>query len=262
MTEVTADSRLVAGLREDLVVALRTAAQHGMNEGIDNHFSAAVPATSTFLINRYGPDWSELAPADILLVDASGAVVDGAGTYDLSAFTIHRHMHAARPDAAVVFHTHMLGATAVALTEQGLSTRLSQAGMYFHGTVATVDYNGFVDADEEGLRLCAAISHDTDVVLMRNHGVMVLAPTVAHAWHRLYFLERAARLQVVATSQGVPLVEVSEAVARRTCSQWRVLEGDIAEALFASVRQGVARTAVGPNTPIERLATGPGPASS
>ena len=47
--------------RIDLAAALRAAALYGYNEGIDNHFSYAVPGSDDlFLLNPYGPDWSEL----------------------------------------------------------------------------------------------------------------------------------------------------------------------------------------------------------
>lgn len=227
----------IEGLRHDLALAFRAAAMHGMNEGIDNHFSVAVPGTESFMINRYGPDWSELTAEDILVVDMAGNVLQGSGSWDAAAFTIHKHLHVSRPDAAVIFHTHMTAATAVALTQAGLSTRLSQAAMYFHGAVVTVDYNGFINADDEGERLCRAVGTRSDVVLLRNHGVMVLAPTIATAWHRLYFLDRAAQLQVLATSQGVPLIEVSDTIASRTAAQWREIEEPIADQLFAAVRR-------------------------
>ena len=86
----------------DLAAALRAAALYGYNEGIDNHFSYAVPGSDDrFLLNPFGPDWSELPAADLIMVDGEGNVVDGDGEWEITAFMIHRGAHRpARPPAA------------------------------------------------------------------------------------------------------------------------------------------------------------------
>ena len=92
----------------DLAASLRAAALYGYNEGIDNHFSFAVPGSDDlFLLNPFGPDWSELTASDLITVDGEGNVVDGKGEWEVTAFMIHRGAHRARPSARCVFHTHM-----------------------------------------------------------------------------------------------------------------------------------------------------------
>ena len=61
-------------------------------------------------------------------------------------------------------------------------------------------------------------------MFLRNHGVMVTGPTIAEAWDDLYYLERAAEVQVKAMSTGRPLRSVDPDVARRVAAQMR--EGD------------------------------------
>ena len=102
------DQDLLRQARIDLAAALRAAALYGYNEGIDNHFSYAVPGSGNlFLLNPYGPEWSELTASDLLVVDGDGAVVDGEGEWETIAFMIHRGAHRARASARCVFHTHM-----------------------------------------------------------------------------------------------------------------------------------------------------------
>jgi ribulose-5-phosphate 4-epimerase/fuculose-1-phosphate aldolase len=228
--------------RADLVVALRAARLHDFTEGIDNHFSLAIGG-ERFLINRYGPDWSEITTADILTLDMDGNLVDGSGEWEFAAFTIHRAVHTARPDARAVLHTHMPWATAVTLGEAGLMTTLSQSAMYFHGRVQTLPYAGIATADAEGERIRRLLDDRADVVLMENHGVLVVGASLAQAWHRLYFLERACQLQVIAASTGQPLRTVTEAVAAQTFSQWRAVEEYAAPKLFDSLRRRVGNPA-------------------
>lgn len=223
--------------RHDLAAAFRIAAAHGFHEGIDNHLSLAVPGRQDlFLLNRYGPHWSEMTADDILTLDLDGNVVEGRGRWEATAFMIHRGCHRARPDARAVFHTHQPYATAVALTADGLDTRLSQNALYFHDAVARLDYGGLADVADEGDRIAGAVRDGASVVLLDNHGVLVVGRDVPHAWHQLYFLEQASRVQVLAQSTGRELVRVPEPVAARTHAQW-LADAEAPAALFAAEKR-------------------------
>jgi ribulose-5-phosphate 4-epimerase/fuculose-1-phosphate aldolase len=68
----------VARLREDLALALRAAAHHGLAEGVCNDFSALLPGEQDrYLINPRGLHWSEVGPDDIVLIDVRGNVLAG-----------------------------------------------------------------------------------------------------------------------------------------------------------------------------------------
>ena len=232
------DSAVVKQARIELAAAFRAAAHHGFNEGIDNHFSYAVPGRDDlFLLNRYGPHWSELRASDILMIDLDGNVVDGEGEIEVTAFVIHRGVHQARPTARAVFHTHQPYATALSMTSGGFDTTISQAAMYFHGHVVRLEYGGLADAAAEGVRIGNAVRDDINVVMMENHGVLVIGADLADAWHRLYFLERACEAQVLAQSTGQNLIRVSDEIATITAGQWAVEAEHMPAKLFAAERR-------------------------
>lgn len=221
MASHTVDRKVLAQGREDLVALLRVSERHGYNEGIDNHYSLAVDGhDDLFLLNRYGPHWSEMVPSDILLVDLDGNVVDGDGDGQITALQIHRQIHRARPDARCVMHTHMPFASAIASTKGGFVTRLTQNSMSFHGSVATLSYGGQVQGDGEGARLAQAVAEGANAIFLQNHGVILVGATPAEAWLRTYFLERACEVQVLAQSTGQELVLAPEEVAEHTARQW------------------------------------------
>jgi ribulose-5-phosphate 4-epimerase/fuculose-1-phosphate aldolase len=227
--------------RIELAAALRAAALYGYNEGIDNHFSYAVPGRDDlFILNPYGPDWSELRASDLIAVDGEGAVVDGDGEWEITAFMIHRGVHRARPTARCVFHTHMPYATAVSATEGGFDTTLSQAAMGFHGRVETCSYGGLAHAADEGERMGAAVGDDTRVVMLENHGVIVIGNDPAEAWSRLYFLERACQVQILAQSTGRPLIAVPDDVVRHTAELMQRDEAGPGK-LFEAVKRRLGR---------------------
>jgi ribulose-5-phosphate 4-epimerase/fuculose-1-phosphate aldolase len=237
--ELSAD--VVRRAKTDLAAALRAAALFGYNEGIDNHFSFAVPGSDDlFLLNPFGPDWSELTASDILTVDVEGNVVDGTGEWEATAFMIHRGAHRARPSARCVFHTHMPHATAVACTTGGFDTTLSQSAIGFHGRVATLAYGGLADAADEGDRIGSAVGDETSVVMLENHGVLVIGSDVADAWRKLYFLERASELQILAQSTGQPLIAVPDEVVTATAAAGFGDDGSAAK-LFAAVKRRLDR---------------------
>jgi len=237
----TSSPEALAAARVDLAAAFRAAALHGFNEGIDNHFSLAVPGRDDlFLLNRFGPHWSELRASDILTIDLDGNVVDGDGEWETTAFMIHRGAHRARPTARCVFHTHMPYATALSMVPGGLDTRASQNAMNFHGRIATLAYGGLADGSEEGDRIGQAIGDNVSVVMLESHGVLVIGETVAEAWQNLYFLERACQTQVLAMSTGQELIQVPEQIAVRNAQAW---ERDAfgADELFAAERRRLDR---------------------
>src|SRR5262245_50581319 len=206
--------------RIDLAAALRCAARLGLNEGICNHFSLAVPgAEDRFLINPQGLHWSEITPADLVVIDSDGNVVEGRHQVEATAFFIHSRIHLSKPNAACVLHTHMPYATAIAISDGGRLEWASQNALRFYGRVAYDEfYNGPVLDAEEGDRLSAQLEN-ADVLFLANHGVIVCGETVAQAFDDLYYLERACMVQVLAESTGKPLKLVPESVAAMTGRQ-------------------------------------------
>ena len=214
-----ADNSLLT-LKQDLALALRAAAHHGLAEGVCNHFSVALPdASQRFLINPRGLHWSEIGADDIVLVDADGAVLEGRHRVEPTAMFIHAAVHRIT-GRAVVLHTHMPYATALTLTvDRALDPTLSQGAMRFMGRIAVdTGYNGLALDWAEGERIAGAMQ-GREVAFLANHGVIVTGTSVAHAYDDLYYLERTCMHQVLAASTGRPLVPVNPELAAHVAAQ-------------------------------------------
>ncbi|MDX1781222.1 MAG: aldolase [Thalassovita sp.] len=224
--------------KEDLAACFRMAARNGFEEGICNHFSAVVPGhDDLFIVNPYGYAFRELTASKLLICDFRGNVVDGDGTPEATAFYIHAEMHKRLPRAKVAFHTHMPYATALSMTEGDPLIWAGQTALKFYGrTAVDADYNGLALDHAEGARIAGAVG-DADIVFMKHHGVMVLAPTIAEAWDDLYYLERAAEAQVLAMSTGRKVLPVSAEVAQATYEQMREEDSESAKLHLASIRR-------------------------
>ena len=76
--------------RVDLAAALRWAVKFDLHEGIDNHFTLAVPRREDrFLVHTYGAHWSEIGPDDLIVVDTEGNTVEGEGEIESAVYNIH-----------------------------------------------------------------------------------------------------------------------------------------------------------------------------
>ncbi|OLP61707.1 hypothetical protein BJF93_08900 [Xaviernesmea oryzae] len=211
--------------RVDLAACFRMAARYGMEEGICNHFSAVVPGyDDLFIVNPYGYAFSEITASMLLICDLHGQVVSGAGKPEATAFYIHARLHSRVPRAKAAFHTHMPYATALSMTEGEPLIFAGQTALKFYGRTAfDRDYNGLALDEREGDRIAGAVG-SADILFMKHHGVMVLAPNIAEAWDDLYYLERAAEVQVLALSTGRPVLPVKPEIAEAAYRQMR--EGD------------------------------------
>jgi ribulose-5-phosphate 4-epimerase/fuculose-1-phosphate aldolase len=214
------DSVKIRTLRNDLALALRAAAHHGLSEGVCNHFSVEIPDESgRFLLNPQGLLWHEIQGDDIVMVDTQGKRLAGRHPVESTAMFIHAAVHRIAKKACVL-HTHMPYATALTLTrERALDTALSQNAMRFHGRVAVDEhYNGFALDASEGERIATAMQ-GADIAFLGNHGVVVCGERIDYAYDDLYFLERACMMQVLAMSTGSPLVPVDTVLAKRVGQQ-------------------------------------------
>jgi ribulose-5-phosphate 4-epimerase/fuculose-1-phosphate aldolase len=237
MPDRAADPTLLQPLCEDLALALRAAAHHGLSEGVCNHFSVALPDNSgCFLINPRGLHWSEVGPDDIVLVDAHGAVLQGRHRVEPTAMFIHAAAHRLT-GRAVVLHTHMPYATALTLTvDRALDTGASQGAMRFHGRIGIdAGYNGLALDRAEGERIAGALQ-GKDVAFLANHGVIVCGATIAHAYDDLYYLERVCMHQVLAMSTGRPLARVDDKLAEHVAKQIQG-EREQSELFFEALRR-------------------------
>jgi ribulose-5-phosphate 4-epimerase/fuculose-1-phosphate aldolase len=238
------DTEEIWQARVDLAACLRMAARLGLEEGICNHFSAVVPGhPDLFLVNRLGWAFQEATASSLLICDLDGNVVAGDGMPEATAFFIHARLHKMSPRVGAAFHTHMPNATALSMVEGDPFIWAGQTALKFYGRVAVDEnYNGLALDEREGDRI-AAVLGDKDILFMKNHGVMVCAPNIAEAWDDLYYLERAAEVQLKAMSTGRRLVPVSEEIAEQAAKQMREGDPESARLHLESVRRVLDRQA-------------------
>lgn len=198
--------------RIHLAAALRLAVLHELDDGIDNHFTVQVPgAPGKYLILPFGLHWSEARASDLVVFDESGETLEGKGRVEISARCIHAPIHRLT-GAQVVLHTHQTWATALNMLEDNRLQPASQSAAFIAKQIAyDDDYAGLAHSVAEGERL-ARLVEGKSIVFMKNHGVLAIGSSVAQAYKRLYNLERACRMQILAMGTGRPLALLPDAM--------------------------------------------------
>ncbi|HSD18536.1 MAG TPA: class II aldolase/adducin family protein [Anaeromyxobacter sp.] len=152
-----------------------------------------------FLVTPSGVNKGYLAPGDLVVVDARGAVVAGRGRAS-TELRMHLAGYAARSDVAAVVHAHPI--TAVALTVAGVpppNDLVPEAAVTL-GEIAVAPF-ATPGTDEVPASL-APLWARHDVVLLERHGALALGRTLDEAFDRMETLERVARVALVARLAG------------------------------------------------------------
>jgi ribulose-5-phosphate 4-epimerase/fuculose-1-phosphate aldolase len=226
-------------LRQDLAAAFRWAARLNMHESIANHFSVATDDTGReFLLNPMGAHFSLVRASELLLLNVDQPeTYQGPNAPDPTAWTLHAALHQQLPQARCVLHTHMHSATTLCCLKDFEFLMLDQNACRFHQRIAyDRDYSGMALQVSEGRRVAQLMGPGKSVLFMGNHGVIVVAPTVAQAFDALYYLEKAAELQVLALSTGRALAVIPEPVAALACAQWNAYPTRFSELHFDQLK--------------------------
>jgi ribulose-5-phosphate 4-epimerase/fuculose-1-phosphate aldolase len=208
-------------IRVDLAAAYRLVAYYDWDDMIFTHISARVPGPEHhFLINPYGLLFDEITASNLVKTDLEGQpVLDTPYATNPAGFTIHGAIHEAREDAQCVLHLHTLDGSAVSAMAEGLLP-LNQTALLVRGAVAYHDFEGVALDHDERPRLLADMG-DKDAMILRNHGTLTIGNSVAEAFIKMYFLERACSMQVRALSGGRPLHLPTAEVIEKTAEQGR-----------------------------------------
>ncbi|MBN04209.1 class II aldolase/adducin family protein [Ponticaulis sp.] len=198
--------------RVDLAALYRLTAYHGWDDLIFTHISMRVPGPEHhFLINPYGLLFEEITASSLVKVDLEGEIVEDT-PYNINpaGFTIHSAIHAAREDARCVMHLHTDQGVAVSAQKNGLLP-ISQHAMIAQHEVAYHDYEGVALNHDERERIVADMG-DKSMLILRNHGTLTCGATAAQTYMRMFYLERACKMQIMAQAGGGELIICSEEV--------------------------------------------------
>lgn len=201
-------------LRQELADCYRLFAHLGWGEAIFNHITLRVPGPERhYLINPFGLMYEEVTPENLVKIDLDGKPVGpSAHPVNPAGFIIHSAIHRARENAHCIMHVHTTAGIAVACKAEGLSHG-NFYGAMFHGRVAYHDFEGISVHEEEQPRLVRSLG-DKDVLILRNHGLLVVDEDVPRAFRWLWSLQRACEVQCQTRAMAGAEIAIPEEVQR------------------------------------------------
>ena len=230
-------------LRVELAACYRVFDHLGWIELVFNHITVRVPGDQpAFLINPFGLNYREVTARNLIKIGLDGTPLEPTEHFvNRAGFVIHSAVHAGRADAHCIMHTHTTAGMAVACKRDGLGHD-DFYGAELWGDVAYHDFEGITVHDDEGPRLVKSLA-DKRVLILRNHGMLVVGSDVFNAFRWMWTLQRACEVQVAADALAGPNVALSDDVLRASARDAREFEprDRLERMLFTSVlrRAGV-----------------------
>ncbi|WP_439534540.1 class II aldolase/adducin family protein [Polymorphobacter sp.] len=233
MAQVQGDmSEAEWALRVDLAAAFRLVAHYGWDDLIFTHLSVRIPGPEHhFLIDPFNLMFDEITASSLLRIDVEGhAVSETPYLANPAGFIIHSAIHMAREDAQAIIHLHTPHGQAVSAMAEGLMP-LTQTAMLVRDEIAYHHYEGVALDLDERERLVADLGSKRALIL-RNHGTLAVGRTIADAFLRIYYLERACEAQCLALAGGATLVNhPPQGTPEKSAEQGRALLPMIGEKL-------------------------------
>jgi ribulose-5-phosphate 4-epimerase/fuculose-1-phosphate aldolase len=209
-------------MRVDLAACYRLVDMFGWSDLLGTHVSARVPGEeNAFLINPYGLLFEEITASSLVKVDEEGRILSPTEyRINPAGFVIHGAIHMAWPDVACALHTHTPAGTSVA-TQKGGLLPLTQHALAVIAHTAYHGYEGIATDMSERERLVRDLG-DSNILILRNHGLLTVGRTVAEAFVWMYRAERACRMQLAIQQAGAEVIEIPEEVQQTTIARNRL----------------------------------------
>lgn len=190
-------------LKEKLAYSCNILAYEGHWDNILGHVSVRIPGQNRILMKPHSFGFEEIRPQHIIAVDIeTGKKVEGKHERHSEVF-IHTEIMKARPDVNCVVHSHPPYATALGALGQRLRP-ISHEGNIFYEGLPTFDYTtALIRTAELGVEVAKSLGQCRGM-LMKNHGSTVVGESIEVATLYAIFLEKAARIQLIATASGDP----------------------------------------------------------
>ena len=210
----------ITELQKDLAATFRWTARLNMHEGVANHFSACVPGSSNFYVNKAGIHFSQIKASDLILVTKENieSLRNKPEIVDPTALNIHGTIHEKVPHAKCIFHVHSKYSTALSTLKDPSLKPIDQNTMIFYNRVSIFRDFGGLGFEEESLKMANALGNKQHM-LLANHGIITTGETVADGFNSLYYFEKAAETYLTALSTNKELNIVSHEIAEKTAQE-------------------------------------------
>jgi len=217
-------------LRQKLALTARILAWQGQGNTLSGQISCRdhLPdGTLALWVQKYGPGIEELTPEMFIHVDEDlKPIDDDVKDFPNYATRFHVHIYRKRPDISCLVHSHPIHISALAMTGMKLDPQHMDFMAFYEDVQFLEEWPGVPFGDMEGEIISALLGKKYWSGLLANHGLIVGGKNIEEATYRAYFMERAARAQLLARSASPSLKKVKRELGNEA-RDWRMSEGPV-----------------------------------
>ncbi len=185
--------------------------KNGLVMWTGGNVSARDPETNLVAIKPSGVMYEDLRPEDHVVLDLDGNIVEGK-LKPSSDTASHLYIYRQRPDVNGVVHTHSPYATAFAAVGKPIPVYLTAIADEFGCPIPCAGF-ALIGGEEIGRQVVEHIG-ESAAVLLKNHGVFTVGPTVRDAVKAAVMVEDVAKAVWLALQLGQPDEIPAETVAQ------------------------------------------------
>jgi L-fuculose-phosphate aldolase len=184
----------LADLREQVVQVGMEALARGIVHGTAGNMSIRDPESGLIAISPSGIPYPDVTPADIVIVNDAGDIVDGRRKPS-SETPLHTMVMRARPDVRAIVHTHSHYSTVVSCIRPYLPPILTEVCLVVGARVPVTRY-GLTGTPDFGESVIEVLEPDSRAIILKNHGLICFGDSFAAALGIAEVVEEAARVYV------------------------------------------------------------------
>jgi L-fuculose-phosphate aldolase len=179
----------------------------GLVVGSGGNLSMLLKGGKEFLITRTGSELDQLDEASFALMDLDGNLATGSAKPS-SEYRVHLESYRARKDINTCIHLHPQASIFAAAIDEEIQL-VTTDHLYYLRKIIRIPW--IAPGTQEVAEATATALKDCNVVILENHGCVVLAPTVQLGFARVLNLEEAAELTLRCHDLGIKPTEVPQA---------------------------------------------------
>ena len=162
-----------------------------------NHASGIASDSKSFFINQHKHLFSEINTRNLVNISIKKPLISKLKKVNKAGYYIHKHLHLSEAKPKYILHTHSHNAVAISCLKSGFNTELNQSSMRFYDSVNYFDYSGMVIDDIIGKDLARQTNKNTKLIILKNHGVIIQARSIAELFHLTFHFEKCVQIQLM-----------------------------------------------------------------
>lgn len=201
----------------ELYKFLRIIDRFGIGDLTANHASILSSDGKGYFINKHKYLFSQIKPNNLIYVNLKDSYTHKYKEINKAGFHIHKYLHLSKCKPKAILHTHTINSVAISCLKNGFNEKLNQSSMRFYKKIKYFNYTGMVVDDSEGFKLQKIVSKETKLIILKNHGIVLMGNSIDEIFHLNYHFEKCASIQLLLNNQKVN--NVSEKICKITCNQ-------------------------------------------